>query len=208
MPCARGRINNWNWVETNIPITDLRAIYLALRELDHTWNNNISVIENWHELRQRLTQPLPITTEINLLIDLSKLIEKVVSLGAPELNLSNGFRLSWAKGSYRIGTNSGKNVDAFSQQLSKAYRSSEANISDEMEKTLRKIEAGRSTLAAEHTHALRSLVENQKNAIESARQKLIEERMNHIEAVGNDLGYIVRKQRIGKKLKYVLARKP
>ena len=50
MPCARGRINNWNWVETNIPITDLRGIYLALRELDITWNNNIPEIENWYEL--------------------------------------------------------------------------------------------------------------------------------------------------------------
>ena len=208
MPCARGRINNWNWVETNIPITDLRGIYLALRELDLTWNNNIPEIENWYELRERLTQPLPITAEMDLLFDLSNRIEQVVSLGSPELNLSNGFRLSWAKGSYRIGTNSGKNVDTFSQQLSKAYRSSEANISDEMERTLRKIETAQSTLAAEHANALRLLVENQRKAIELARQQLIDERMNHIEAAGNSLGYTVRKRRIGKKIKYVLSRQP
>ena len=208
MPCARGRINNWNWVETNIPITDLRGIYLALRELDITWNNNIPEIENWYELRERLTRPLPITAEMDLLFDLSSIIEQVVSLGSPELNLSNGFRLSWAKGSYRIGTNSGKNVDTFSQQLSKAYRSSEANISDEMERTLRKIETAQSTLAAEHANALRSLVENQRKAIELARQQLIDERMNHIETAGNSLGYTVRKRRIGKKIKYVLSRQP
>ena len=157
--------------------------------------------------RERLTRPLPITAEMIFCRSL-KYNRAGCRLGSPELNLSNGFRLSWAKGSYRIGTNSGKNVDTFSQQLSKAYRSSEANISDEMERTLRKIETAQSTLAAEHANALRSLVENQRKAIELARQQLIDERMNHIETAGNSLGYTVRKRRIGKKIKYVLSRQP
>ena len=45
-------------------------------------------------------------------------------------------------------------------------------------------------------------------SIETAKQNLIEERMNHIETVGSELGYAVRKQRIGKKIKYVLVRQP
>ena len=77
-----------------------------------------------------------------------------------------------------------------------------------MEDTIKRIEDGRSSIAAEHTNALRNLIENQKKSIETAKRNLIKERMNHIETVGNELGYAIRKQRIGKKIKYVLVRQP
>ena len=50
MPCARGQINNWNWVEATRPVTDLRGIYLALRSLNVSWNNPVPILKEWSEL--------------------------------------------------------------------------------------------------------------------------------------------------------------
>ena len=208
MPCARGRINNWNWVEATRPITDLRGIHLALGALNVSWKSPLPLVEEWNELRQSLTQNLDTNAEIELLNNLATSIEKILASGKPEITLSNGFKLAWKSGSYRIGSNSGENVTAFSAQFSQAYLATEREISEELEGTMKRIEGGRANLAVEHTNALRTLVESQKRAIETAKQNLIEERMKHIETVGSDLGYAVRKQRIGKKIKYVLVRQP
>jgi hypothetical protein len=208
MPCARGRINNWNWVEATRPITDLRGIHLALRALNLSWKSPLPLVEEWNELRQSLVQDLDTHAEIELLNNLATSIEKILASEKPEITLSNGFKLAWRSGSYRIGSNSGGNVTAFSAQFSQAYLATEREISEELEGTIKRIEDGKASLAVEHTNALRTLVESQKRAIETAKQNLIEERMKHIETVGNDLGYAVRKQRIGKKIKYVLVRQP
>ena len=208
MPCARGRINNWNWVEATRPITDLRGIHLALQTLGISWTNPLRILEEWNELRRDLTQNLNKHEEIEVLKKLANTIEEILKSGKPEITLSNGFMLSWNNGSYRIGSNSGGNTTAFSTQFSQAYVGYEKDISEELEATMKRIEDGRANLAVEHTNALRKLVESQKKAIETAKQNLIEERMNHIETVGSDLGYAVRKQRIGKKIKYVLVRQP
>ncbi len=208
MPCARGRINNWNWVEATRPITDLRGIHLALQTLGISWTNPLQILEDWNELRRDLTQNHNKHEGIEVLKKLATAIEEILKLGKPEITLSNGFMLSWNNGSYRIGSNSGGNTTAFSTQFSQAYVGYEKDISGELEATMKRIEEGRANLAVEHTNALRKLVESQKKAIETAKQNLIEERMNHIETVGSDLGYAVRKQRIGKKIKYVLVRQP
>ena len=208
MPCARGRINNWNWVEATRPITDLRGIHLALQTLGISWTKPLQILEEWNELRRDLTQNLNKHEEIEVLKKLANTIEEILKSGKPEITLSNGFMLSWNNGSYRIGSNSGGNTTAFSTQFSQAYVVYEKDISEELEATMKRIEDGRANLAVEHTNALRKLVESQKKAIETAKQNLIEERMNHIETVGSDLGYAVRKQRIGKKIKYVLVRQP
>jgi len=208
MPCARGQINNWNWVEATRPVTDLRGIYLALRSLNVSWNNPVPILKEWSELRQSLAQNLDAQAEIQILKSLATTIEDILELGKPEITLSNGFKLSWNNGSYRIGSNSGRKVTTFSAQLSQAYLTYEKEISKELEDTIKRIEDGRSSIAAEHTNALRNLIENQKKSIETAKRNLIKERMNHIETVGNELGYAIRKQRIGKKIKYVLVRQP
>ena len=208
MPCARGRINNWNWVEATRPITDLRGIHLALQTLGISWTKPLQILEEWNELRRDLTQNLNKHEEIEVLKKLANTIEEILKSGKPEITLSNGFMLSWNNGSYRIGSNSGGNTTAFSTQFSQAYVGYEKDISEELEATMKRIEDGRANLAVEHTNALRKLVESRKKAIETAKQNLIEERMNHIETVGSDLGYAVRKQRIGKKIKYVLVRQP
>ena len=208
MPCARGQINNWNWVEATRPVTDLRGIHLALRALNVSWTNPILILKEWSELRQSLAQNLDTHAEIQILKSLATTIEEILKSGKPEITLSNGFKLSWNNGSYRIGSNTGRNVTTFSAQFSQAYLTYEKEISEELEGTIKRIEDGRSSIAAEHTNALRTLVENQKKAIETAKQNLIEERMNHIETVGSELGYAVRKQRIGKKIKYILVRQP
>lgn len=208
MPCARGRINNWNWVEATRPITDLRGIHLALQTLGISWTNPLRILEEWNELRRDLTQNLNKHEEIEVLKKLAATIEEILKSGKPEITLSNGFMLSWNNGSYRIGSNSGGNTTVFSTQFSQAYVGYEKDISEELEATMKRIEDGQANRAVEHTNALRKLVESQKKAIETAKQNLIEERMNHIETVGSDLGYAVRKQRIGKKIKYVLVRQP
>jgi len=208
MPCARGQINNWNWVEATRPVTDLRGIYLALRSLNVSWNNPVPILKEWSELRQSLAQNLDAQAEIQILKSLATTIEDILELGKPEITLSNGFKLSWNNGSYQIGINSGRKVITFSAQFSQAYLTYEKEISKELEDTIKRIEDGRSSIAAEHTNALRNLIENQKKSIETAKRNLIKERMNHIETVGNELGYAIRKQRIGKKIKYVLVRQP
>tara|TARA_B100000767_G_scaffold275153_1_gene310733 strand:+ start:11450 stop:12076 length:627 start_codon:yes stop_codon:yes gene_type:complete len=208
MPCARGRINNWNWVEATRPVTDLRAIHLALQELNVSWTKPLLIVKEWNEIRQSLAQNLDTHAEIQILKNLATTIEEILKSGKPEITLSNGFKLSWNNGSYRIGSNSGGDLATFSAQLNQAYLTYEKEISEELEGTIKRIEDGRSNIAVEHTNALRTFVEIQKKAIANAKQNLIEERMNHIETVGNELGYAVRKQQIGKKIKYVLVRQP
>jgi len=79
-------------------------------------------------------------------------------------------------------------------------------MQNELNNILKNIESGKSQLVAEEIEAHRARIENEKSALNKSRQQLREHRMKHVEMVGENLGYAVRKQSIGKKIKYVLVR--
>ena len=105
-------------------------------------------------------------------------------------------------------TQTGQRVSEFVSEFDAAYASVESEMQNELNNILADIESGKSQLAAEEIDAQRARIESEKNALNKSRQQLRKQRMEHVEAVGENLGYAVRKQRIGKKIKYVLVRNP
>ena len=218
MPCNRGSITNWNWTEAQRPIIDLRTVYLALKKLGIKWNEAPQSLNNWHEARNLLTTSQTVAQRIISLSRLVNLVNEIQTLNIPQITLSNGMILSWRNGSYSIGmqerirsgqqTQTGQKVGQFVSEFDATYASIEAEMRNELDNILADIESGKSQLAAEEIDAQRARIESEKNALNKSRQQLREHRMKHVETVGENLGYTVRKQRIGKKIKYVLVRNP
>ena len=218
MPCNRGYITNWNWTEAQRPIIDLRTIHLTLKKLGIKWNNVPQLITNWHDERNSITPNQSTADRIISLSRLANLVNEIQVLNPPEINLSNGMVLSWSNGSYSIGmqerirrgqqTQTSQKVGQFVSEFDAAYASVEIEMRNELDNILADIESGKSQLAAEEIDAQRARIESEKNALNKSRQQLREQRMEHVETVGENLGYAVRKQRIGKKIKYVLVRNP
>ena len=218
MPCNRGYITNWNWTEAQRPIIDLRTIHLTLKKLGIKWNNVPQLITNWHDERNSITSNQSTADRIFSLSRLANLVNEIQVLNHPEINLSNGMVISWRNGSYSIGmqerirsgqqTQTSQKVGQFVSEFDAAYASVETEMRNELDNILADIESGKSQLAAEEIDAQRARIESEKNALNKSRQQLRKQRMEHVEAVGENLGYAVRKQRIGKKIKYVLVRNP
>ncbi len=218
MPCNRGYITNWNWTEAQRPIIDLRTIYLALKQLGIKWESAPQAITDWHNERNSISSNQTTADRIISLGRLANLVNEIQVLNHPEINLSNGMVLSWRNGSYSIGmqerirrgqqTQTGQRVGEFVSEFDAAYASVESEMQNELNNILADIESGKSQLAAEEIDAQRARIESEKNALNKSRQQLREQRMKHLETVGENLGYAVRKQRIGKKIKYVLVRNP
>jgi hypothetical protein len=218
MPCNRGYITNWNWTEAQRPITDLRTIYLTLKQLGIKWESAPQVIVDWYNQRNSISSNQTTADRIISLGRLVNLVNDVQGLNTPKIDLSNGMVLSWRNGSYSIGmqerirsgqqTETGQKVVEFVSEFDAAYASVESEMRNELNNILADIESGKSQLAAEEIDAQRARIESEKNALNKSRQQLREQRMKHVESVGENLGYAVRKQRIGKKIKYVLVRNP
>ncbi len=218
MPCNRGYITNWNWTEAQRPITDLRTIYLTLKQLGIKWESAPQVIVDWYNQRNSISSNQTTADRIISLGRLVNLVNDVQGLNTPKIDLSNGMVLSWRNGSYSIGmqerirsgqqTQTGQKVVEFVSEFDAAYASVESEMRNELNNILADIESGKSQLAAEEIDAQRARIESEKNALNKSRQQLREQRMKHVESVGENLGYSVRKQRIGKKIKYVLVRNP
>jgi hypothetical protein len=218
MPCNRGYITNWNWTEAQRPITDLRTIYLTLKQLGIKWESAPQVIVDWYNQRNSISSNQTTADRIISLGRLVNLVNDVQGLNTPKIDLSNGMVLSWRNGSYSIGmqerirsgqqTQTGQKVVEFVSEFDAAYASVESEMRNELNNILADIESGKSQLAAEEIDAQRARIESEKNALNKSRQQLREQRMKHVESVGENLGYAVRKQRIGKKIKYVLVRNP
>jgi len=218
MPCNRGYITNWNWTEAQRPIIDLRTVYLALKKLGIMWNEAPQSLNNWHEARNSLTSSQKVAQRIISLSRLANLVNEIQTLNIPQITLSNGMILSWRNGSYSIGkqerirsgqqTQTGAEISQFVTNFDAAYASIEIEMQNELDNILEDIESGKSQLAAEEIEAHRARIDSEKNALNKSRQQLRETRMKHVETVGETLGYAIRKQRIGKKIKYVLVRNP
>ena len=208
MPCNRGAITNWNWVESQRPIIDLRTMFLALKKLGIEWLQVPQLMIKWHDARNSVNNESDLVQKILSLGNLANLVNEIQTLNIPEITLSNGMILSWRNGSYSIGTRTGAGVSQFVSEFDTAYASIESEMQAELDKILMDIESGKSQLAADEIEAQRSRIASEKNALNESRQQLREQRMKHVEEVSENLGYAVRKQRIGKKIKYVLVRQP
>jgi len=146
------------------------------------------------------------------------LVKEIQKLDNSDVNLSNGMQMSWRNGSFSIGkqetvrrgeqSQTRKMVGNFVSEFDSAYASVEGEMRNELENIIADIESGKSQLAAEEIEVQRARIQTEREALSKSRQQLREQRMKHVESVGEELGYAVRKQRIGKKIKYVLVRNP
>ncbi|MGB0780494.1 MAG: hypothetical protein ACPGQN_01810 [Candidatus Poseidoniaceae archaeon] len=218
MPCNRGYITNWNWTEAQRPITDLRTIFLSLKQLGIQWLNAPQLIVDWHNLRNSISSNQSSADRIIALTKLENLVKEIQKLDNSDVNLSNGMQMSWRNGSFSIGkqetvrrgeqSQTRKMVGNFVSEFDSAYASVEGEMRNELENIIADIESGKSQLAAEEIEVQRARIQTEREALSKSRQQLREQRMKHVESVGEELGYAVRKQRIGKKIKYVLVRNP
>ena len=218
MPCNRGYITNWNWTEAQRPITDLRTIFLSLKQLGIQWLNAPQLIVDWHNLRNSISSNQSSADRIIALTKLENLVKEIQKLDNSDVNLSNGMQMSWRNGSFSIGKQetvrrgeqpqTRKMVGNFVSEFDSAYASIEGEMRNELENIIADIESGKSQLAAEEIEVQRARIQTEREALSKSRQQLREQRMKHVESVGEELGYAVRKQRIGKKIKYVLVRNP
>ena len=218
MPCNRGYITNWNWAEAQRPITDLRTIFLSLKQLGIRWLNAPQLIVDWHNLRKSISSNQSSADRIIALTKLENLVKEIQKLDNSDINLSNGMQMSWRNGSFSIGkqetvrrgeqSQTRKMVGNFVSDFDSAYASVEGEMRNELENIIADIELGKSQLAAEEIEVQRARIQTEREALSKSRQQLREQRMKHVESVGEELGYAVRKQRIGKKVKYVLVRNP
>ena len=218
MPCNRGYITNWNWAEAQRPITDLRTIFLSLKQLGIQWLNAPQLIVDWHNLRKSISSNQSSADRIIALTKLENLVKEIQKLDNSDVNLSNGMQMSWRNGSFSIGkqetvrrgeqSQTRKMVGNFVSDFDSAYASVEGEMRNELENIIADIELGKSQLAAEEIEVQRARIQTEREALSKSRQQLREQRMKHVESVGEELGYAVRKQRIGKKIKYVLVRNP
>ena len=218
MPCNRGYITNWNWTEAQRPITDLRTIFLSLKQLGIQWLNAPQPIADWHNLRKSISSNQSSADRIIALTKLENLVKEIQKLDKSDVNLSNGMQMSWRNGSFSIGkqetvrrgeqSQTRKMADNFVSEFDSAYASVEGEMRNELENIIADIELGKSQLAAEEIEVQRARIQTEREALSKSRQQLREQRMKHVESVGEELGYAVRKQRIGKKIKYVLVRNP
>ncbi|DAC14706.1 MAG TPA: hypothetical protein D7I06_08445 [Candidatus Poseidoniales archaeon] len=218
MPCNRGYITNWNWTEAQRPITDLRTIFLSLKQLGIQWLNAPQLIVDWHNLRNSISSNQSSADRIIALTKLENLVKEIQKLDNSDVNLSNGIQMSWRNGSFSIGkqetvrrgeqSQTREIVSNFVSEFDSAYASVEGEMRNELENIIADIESGKSQLAAEEIEVQRARIQTEREALSKSRQQLREQRMKHVESVGEELGYAVRKQRIGKKIKYVLVRNP
>ncbi len=218
MPCNRGYITNWNWTEAQRPITDLRTIFLSLKQLGVQWLNVPQLIVDWHNLRNSISSNQSSADRIIALTKLENLVKEIQKLDNSDVNLSNGMQMSWRNGSFSIGkqetvrrgeqSQTRQIVSNFVSEFDSAYASVEGEMRNELENIIADIESGKSQLAAEEIEVQRARIQTEREALSKSRQQLREQRMKHVESVGEELGYAVRKQRIGKKIKYVLVRNP
>ena len=218
MPCNRGYITNWNWTEAQRPITDLRTIFLSLKQLGIQWLNAPQLIVDWHNLRNSISSNQSSADRIIALTKLENLVKEIQKLDNSDVNLSNGIQMSWRNGSFSIGkqetvrrgeqSQTRKMVGNFVSEFDSAYASVEGEMRNELENIIADIESGKSQLAAEEIEVQRARIQTEREALSKSRQQLREQRMKHVESVGEELGFAVRKQRIGKKIKYVLVRNP
>ena len=219
MPCNRGYITNWNWTEAQRPITDLRTIFLSLKQLGIQWLNAPQLIVDWHNLRNSISSNQSSADRIIALTKLENLVKEIQKLDNSDVNLSNGIQMSWRNGSFSIGKQetvrrgeqsqtTRELVRNFVSEFDSAYASVEGEMRNELENIIADIESGKSQLAAEEIEVQRARIQTEREALSKSRQQLREQRMKHVESVGEELGYAVRKQRIGKKIKYVLVRNP
>ena len=218
MPCNRGYITNWNWTEAQRPITDLRTIFLSLKQLGIQWLNAPQLIVDWHNLRNSISSNQSSADRIIALTKLENLVKEIQKLDNSDVNLSNGIQMSWRNGSFSIGkqetvrrgeqSQTREIISNFVSEFDSAYASVEGEMRNELENIIADIESGKSQLAAEEIEVQRARIQTEREALSKSRQQLREQRMKHVESVGEELGYAVRKQRIGKKIKYVLVRNP
>ena len=147
MPCNRGYITNWNWTEAQRPITDLRTIFLSLKQLGVQWLNVPQLIVDWHNLRNSISSNQSSADRIIALTKLENLVKEIQKLDNSDVNLSNGMQMSWRNGSFSIGkqetvrrgeqSQTRQIVSNFVSEFDSAYASVEGEMRNELENIIK-----------------------------------------------------------------------
>jgi hypothetical protein len=118
-------------------------------------------------------------------------------------------RFTYYRGRYSLstpaGTESGLQQTVLS--ISKLYDKNMKLIEKELKHTIQTLEQQKDVLSAEQVQSLRSVIEGQQSAIQSANQERVAEVTKEIEEKLAARGFEIRKRMVGKKIVYQAVRR-
>lgn len=200
------------YVQVHLPITNVLCLDMAIREAGGTWD----APEIIHEIRRAKAATSEAIGTQNTIIannEYARLLQSLATAVMPStINVKvegRTMRFTINRGRYSLstpaGTQSGLQQTVLS--ISKLYDKNMKLIENELNKTIQTLEQQKDILSAEQVQSLRSVIEGQQNAIQSANKERVVEVTKEIEEKLAARGFEIRKRMVGKKIVYQAVRR-
>lgn len=200
------------YVQVHLPITNVLCLDMAIREAGGTWD----APEIIHEIRRAKAATSEAIGTKNTIIannEYARLLQSLATAVMPStINVKvegRTMRFTINRGRYSLstpaGTQSGLQQTVLS--ISKLYDKNMKLIENELNKTIQTLEQQKDILSAEQVQSLRSVIEGQQNAIQSANKERVVEVTKEIEEKLAARGFEIRKRMVGKKIVYQAVRR-
>tara|TARA_B100000767_G_scaffold275153_1_gene310729 strand:+ start:8547 stop:9161 length:615 start_codon:yes stop_codon:yes gene_type:complete len=200
------------YVQVHLPITNVLCLDMAIREAGGTWN----APEIIHEIRRAKAVTSEAEGTQNTIIannEYARLLKSLTTSAMPSTITvkveGRTMRFTINRGRYSLstpaGTQSGLQQTVLS--ISKLYDKNMKLIENELNKTIQTLEHQKDILSAEQVQSLRSVIEGQQNAIQSANKERVVEVTKEIEEKLAARGFEIRKRMVGKKIVYQAVRR-
>lgn len=200
------------YVQVHLPITNVLCLDMAIREAGGTWN----APEIIHEIRRAKAVTSEAEGTQNTIIannEYARLLKSLTTSAMPSTITvkveGRTMRFTINRGQYSLstpaGTQSGLQQTVLS--ISKLYDKNMKLIENELNKTIQTLEHQKDILSAEQVQSLRSVIEGQQNAIQSANKERVVEVTKEIEEKLAARGFEIRKRMVGKKIVYQAVRR-
>ena len=200
------------YVQVHLPFTNVLCLDMAIREAGGTWN----APEIIHEIRRAKAAASEANDTHNSIIannEYARLLQSLNNAVMPSIITvkveGRTMRFTYARGRYSLstpaGTESGLQQTVLS--ISKLYDKNMKLIEKELKHTIQTLEQQKDVLSAEQVQSLRSVIEGQQSAIQSANQERVAEVTKEIEEKLAARGFEIRKRMVGKKIVYQAVRR-
>ena len=200
------------YVQVHLPITNVLCLDMAIREAGGTWN----APEIIYEIRRAKVAASEANDTHNSIIANNEYARLLQSLNTAVMPSTitvkvEGRTLSFThnRGQYSLrttaGTQSGLQQTVLS--ISKLYDKNMKLIEKELKHTIQTLEHQKDVLSAEQVQSLRSVIDGQQSAIQSANQERVVEVTKEIEEKLAARGFEIRKRMVGKKIVYQAVRR-
>jgi len=200
------------YVQVHLPITNVLCLDMAIREAGGTWD----APEIIHEIRRAKAATSEAIGTQNTIIannEYARLLQSLATAVMPStINVKvegRTMRFTINRGRYSLstpaGTQSGLQQTVLS--ISKLYDKNMKLIEKELKHTIQTLEQQKDVLSAEQVQSLRSVIEGQQSAIQSANQERVAEVTKEIEEKLAARGFEIRKRMVGKKIVYQAVRR-